>query len=40
MEYRLQMEYWEMNVEKVNEFNFLMKQLRNLWAGGVKAWLM
>ena len=34
---QVEMKYQEMNIWKVNEFNFLkMKKLRNLQAGGVK----
>ena len=33
------MESWVMNIEKVNEYNFLNKKLRNSQAGGVRTWL-
>ena len=38
---QVQMEYWEMDNEKVKKsLIFEMKKLRNLQAGGVKACLM
>ena len=37
---QVQIEYWEMNVEKVKEFNFLNEEVQDLRVGRVKAWLM
>ena len=34
------MKYWEIDIEKVNEFNFFNKEVVEVRAGGVKAWLM
>ena len=35
---QVQMEYWKMDIWKVNDFE--MKNLRDLQAGGAKIWLM
>ena len=35
-----QTEYREMDIQKVNEFNFLNEELRNLQASGAKTWLI
>ena len=35
---QVQMEYWEVNIWKVKEFNFLNEKSRNLQTGGVRAW--
>ena len=37
---QVQIEYWEMNVEKVKESNFLNEEVQDLRVGRVKAWLM
>ena len=37
---QVQIEYWEMNVEKVKDFNFLNEEVQDLRVGRVKAWLM
>ena len=37
---QVQIEYWEMNVEKVKDFNFLNEEVQDLRVGKVKAWLM
>ena len=37
---QVQIEYWEMNVEKDKEFNFLNEEVQDLRVGRVKAWLM
>ena len=37
---QVQMEYWELNNEKVNEFNFLNEKVGKFKRNGVKAWLM
>ena len=34
------MEYWEMDIEKVNEFNFLDEEAEEFQVDGVKVWLM
>ena len=37
---QVQMEYWEMDIEKVNEFNFLDEEAEEFQVDGVKVWLM
>ena len=34
------MEYWETDIEKVNEVNFLNKEFDEFTSSGVKVWLM
>ena len=34
------MKYWEIDIEKVNEFNLFNEEVVEFRAGGVKAWLM
>ena len=34
------MEYWETDIEKVNEVNFLNEEFDEFTSSGVKVWLM
>ena len=36
----VQMEYWETDIEKVNEVNFLNEEFDEFTSSGVKVWLM
>ena len=37
---QVQIGYWEMNIWKVNEFNFFNEEVEEFTSRGAKAWLM